>query len=178
MNYQYTQLMPSGCEEHDQMLFRLPLSGSASKKTYYFPIEKQVIAAYIEPTAVSEALYRAPEVSPGLVPLPWWIFIPAVALWIAAGGHPEQIAARAGHTSVSVVLDRYGHLLPNHEDAFMQALETLAARPEALNDPLASPPMTCGPVAPKFELEFPQDWNHLRFDTNEPLTPGAVYTTH
>jgi integrase len=50
----------------------------------------------------------------------------AVALWIAAGGHPKQIAARAGHTSVSVVLDRYGHLLPNHEDAFMQALETLA----------------------------------------------------
>ncbi len=55
----------------------------------------------------------------------------AVALWIAAGGHPKQIAARAGHTSVSVVLDRYGHLLPNHEDAFMKALETLAASPSA-----------------------------------------------
>lgn len=49
----------------------------------------------------------------------------AVALWIAAGGHPKQIAARAGHTSVSVVLDRYGHLLPNHDDALMQALENL-----------------------------------------------------
>ena len=36
-----------------------------------------------EPTAVSEALYRAPEVSPGLWSLPWWVFIPAVALWIA-----------------------------------------------------------------------------------------------
>lgn len=51
----------------------------------------------------------------------------AVAFWIAAGAHPKQIAARAGHTSVSVVLDRYGHLLPNHEDAFMQALEALGA---------------------------------------------------
>lgn len=48
-----------------------------------------------------------------------------MALWIAAGGHPKQIATRAGHTSVSVVLDRYGHLLPNHDDAFMQALENL-----------------------------------------------------
>src|SRR5690606_19786780 len=40
----------------------------------------------------------------------------AVAVWIAAGAHPKQIAARAGHTSVSVVLDRYGHRRPNHED--------------------------------------------------------------
>lgn len=36
-----------------------------------------------EPTAVSEALYRAPEASPSLLPLPRWIFVPAVALWIA-----------------------------------------------------------------------------------------------
>lgn len=53
----------------------------------------------------------------------------AVALWIAAGGHPKQIAARAGHTSVAVVLDRYGHLLPNHDDELMQALETLGSSP-------------------------------------------------
>jgi integrase len=36
----------------------------------------------------------------------------AVALWIAAGASPKEIAARAGHTSVATVLDRYGHLLP------------------------------------------------------------------
>jgi integrase len=34
----------------------------------------------------------------------------AVALWIAAGASPKEVAARAGHTSVSFVLDRYGHL--------------------------------------------------------------------
>jgi integrase len=33
----------------------------------------------------------------------------AVALWIAAGASPKEVAARAGHTSVSFVLDRYGH---------------------------------------------------------------------
>ena len=33
----------------------------------------------------------------------------AVALWIAAGANPKEVAARAGHTSVSFTLDRYGH---------------------------------------------------------------------
>ena len=36
----------------------------------------------------------------------------AVALWIAAGASPTEVAARAGHASTSFVLDRYGHLLP------------------------------------------------------------------
>ena len=36
----------------------------------------------------------------------------AVALWIAAGASPKEVAARAGHTSVSFVLDRYGHYFP------------------------------------------------------------------
>lgn len=49
----------------------------------------------------------------------------AVALWIAAGANPKQIAVRAGHTSVSVVLDRYGHLLPQHDSELMQRLEAL-----------------------------------------------------
>jgi integrase len=32
----------------------------------------------------------------------------AVALWIAAGATPKEVAVRAGHTSVSFTLDRYG----------------------------------------------------------------------
>ena len=49
----------------------------------------------------------------------------AVALWIAAGASPNEIASRAGHTSVSVVLDRYGHLLPGSEDKVNDALDAL-----------------------------------------------------
>jgi integrase len=52
----------------------------------------------------------------------------AVALWIAAGANPKQIAIRAGHTSVSVVLDRYGHLFPEQDDALVAALELTASR--------------------------------------------------
>ena len=53
----------------------------------------------------------------------------AVSLWIAAGAHPKQVAVRAGHTSVSVVLDRYGHLYPQQEADRIEALE----RPRRIN---------------------------------------------
>lgn len=47
----------------------------------------------------------------------------AVSLWIAEGANPKQVAVRAGHTSVSVVLDRYGHLYPQQDDDLMSALQ-------------------------------------------------------
>jgi integrase len=50
----------------------------------------------------------------------------AVALWITAGASAKEIATRAGHTSVSVVLDRYGHLLPGTEERVTDALDVLA----------------------------------------------------
>jgi integrase len=68
----------------------------------------------------------------GLAPLrPHDLRHTAVSLWIAAGASPKEIAARAGHTSVVTVLDRYGHLLPGHEDKVNDALDEMAreARP-------------------------------------------------
>jgi integrase len=63
----------------------------------------------------------------GLAPLrPHDLRHTAVALWIAAGASPKEIAARAGHTSVVTVLDRYGHLLPGSEDRVNAALDALA----------------------------------------------------
>lgn len=47
----------------------------------------------------------------------------AVALWITAGAKPKQIAAWAGHTSVAVVLDRYGHLFDGHEAEVLNRLD-------------------------------------------------------
>lgn len=52
----------------------------------------------------------------------------AVALWIAAGADPKLVAERAGHTSVSVVLDRYGHLLPGRAKTVNDALDAMAAK--------------------------------------------------
>jgi integrase len=50
----------------------------------------------------------------------------AVALWIAAGASPNEIAKRAGHASVVTVLDRYGHLLPGSAQRVNDALDRLA----------------------------------------------------
>jgi integrase len=55
----------------------------------------------------------------------------AVALWIAAGATPKEVAVRAGHASVSFTLDRYGHLYPESDTTLRDRLEALhsTARP-------------------------------------------------
>lgn len=49
MNYQYTEEMDGAFEEEDKMLFRLPLSGSCFKKTYYDVLKAKFISKMIEP---------------------------------------------------------------------------------------------------------------------------------
>ncbi len=56
----------------------------------------------------------------------------AVAQWIAAGASPREIANRAGHSSTSVVLDRYGHLLPGTAEKVNDALDRLAEEGDAI----------------------------------------------
>jgi integrase len=55
----------------------------------------------------------------------------AVALWIAAGANPKEVAARAGHTSVSFTLDRYGHMYPDADQALRDRLDALHALSQA-----------------------------------------------
>ena len=49
----------------------------------------------------------------------------AVALWIAAGANPKEVAARAGHASVSFTLDRYGHLYPEADLTLRERLDAI-----------------------------------------------------
>jgi hypothetical protein len=53
--------------------------------------------------------------------------------------NPKEVAARAGHTSVSFTLDRYGHLYPDADQALRDRLDALhthsqARGPHALMD--------------------------------------------
>ena len=62
----------------------------------------------------------------GLAPLrPHDLRHTAVALWIAAGANPKEVSARAGHSSVSFTLDRYGHLYPEVDVALRDRLDAL-----------------------------------------------------
>jgi hypothetical protein len=46
-------------------------------------------------------------------------------------GFPRtEVAARAGHTSVSFMLDRHGHILPGSEQRLNDALDALAEGPQ------------------------------------------------
>jgi integrase len=81
--------------------------------------------------AIRAGLWRqrfwAPAVSAaGLAPLrPHDLRHTAVSLWAAAGASPNEVAARAGHTSVSVVLDRYRHLFPAEVERTNERLEAM-----------------------------------------------------
>lgn len=53
------------------------------------------------------------------------------ALCIALGAHPKAIQERLGHSSITVTLDRYGHLFPKLDEALTDRLD--AMRFDAVN---------------------------------------------
>lgn len=48
----------------------------------------------------------------------------AAALLIELGAHPKEIADRLGHSSITVTMDRYGHVMPARDQALTAALDT------------------------------------------------------
>jgi integrase len=52
------------------------------------------------------------------------------SLLIAQGAHPKAIQVHLGHSSISVTMDRYGHLFPSDMEALAEALDD--ARSQAL----------------------------------------------
>lgn len=58
----------------------------------------------------------------------------AVAIWIAAGANPKEVAVRAGHTSVAFTLDRYGHLYPDHDEGLRARLDEMILTADSMRD--------------------------------------------
>jgi integrase len=50
----------------------------------------------------------------------------AVSFAIQVGAHPKEIQARAGHSSITTTMDRYGHLFPGQDEAPAKRLDELA----------------------------------------------------
>ncbi len=55
----------------------------------------------------------------------------SVALAIASGAHPKAIQMRMGHSSISVTLDRYGHLFPELDEAIAASFDERLAEAHA-----------------------------------------------
>lgn len=60
------------------------------------------------------------------------------SLLIASGAHPKAICDRLGHSSITITMDRYGHLLPSVDAALADALDAghadAAAPPENVQE--------------------------------------------
>ncbi|MCA1704135.1 MAG: site-specific integrase [Actinobacteria bacterium] len=62
----------------------------------------------------------------GLAPLrPHDLRHSAISLWIASGANSKVVQTKAGHASIKVTYDRYGHLFPDYDDRATRHLEEL-----------------------------------------------------
>jgi integrase len=83
----------------------------------------------IRPTLFRRRFWAPAVAAAGLTPLRIHdLRHTAVALWIGNGAHPKRVASLAGHTSVVVVLDRYGHLYPEQDEELMDRLDNRVNR--------------------------------------------------
>lgn len=48
----------------------------------------------------------------------------AVSLWIAGGANPKQVQMWAGHSSIQVTFDLYGHLFPDNDKRTVEGLDS------------------------------------------------------
>ena len=70
----------------------------------------------------------------GLAPLrPHDLRHSAVSLWIASGANPKVVQTKAGHSSIKVTYDVYGHLFPDYDDRTTRHLENLWEESKADN---------------------------------------------
>lgn len=61
------------------------------------------------------------------------------SLLIAAGVHPKAIQARLGHSSITVTMDRYGHLMPSAFQGVGERLDALLSAPNMANSRQTAP---------------------------------------
>lgn len=97
----------------------------------------------------------------------------AAALTIALErpGTFDFVGALGGYADTTYMM---AQMLRLHFAGFC-ALEDLEARPDDLDDPDADPPVLCGPAPARFDLEVPQDFNRLAWDTNGVTMTRAFY---
>jgi Phage integrase family len=98
-----------------------PLRHGLFFKRYYVPAVRAVLPAAKHRLRFHDLRHTCPVLS------------------IAAGAHPKLIAARRGHSSVTISIDRYGHLFPSMEESLAGALDAAFAAAPAQAPRATSP---------------------------------------
>lgn len=110
--------------EPDDFVFTSPNGGVLHHKMFYRTIFKPaVVAAGLPSTLRFHDLRHT-----------------CASLCIALGAHPKAIQERLGHSSITVTLDRYGHLFPKLDEALTDRLDAL--RQEAVETLFTAPTRT------------------------------------
>lgn len=94
----------------DTLVFSSPEGGTLNHKNFYRRHFKPAVLAAGLPTATRFHDLRHT----------------CAALCIALGAHPKAIQERLGHSSITVTLDRYGHLFPKLDEDLTSRLDGLA----------------------------------------------------
>jgi integrase len=96
----------------DSFVFEGPKGGVLNHKSFYRSVFKPaVVAAGLPSTMRFHDLRHT-----------------CASLCIALGAHPKAIQERLGHSSITVTLDRYGHLFPKLDEALTERLGELHHR--------------------------------------------------
>jgi integrase len=74
-----------------------------------------------------------------------------VSLLIQKGAHPKYIQEQAGHSSIQVTMDTYGHLFPSGNRGWADTLD------EVPEKSLSAPAVHPHGVEPKLSIEQPSD---------------------
>jgi integrase len=62
----------------------------------------------------------------------------------AAGVNAKALSSYMGHSSITITLDRYGHLMPGNEDAAAELLDAYLTRADTTARFAQLNPMRCG----------------------------------
>ncbi len=52
---------------------------------------------------------------------------------LAGGVNPKALSTYMGHASITITLDRYGHLMPGNEDEAAELLENYLERAQSVD---------------------------------------------
>lgn len=116
LNWLYTTRMPGAYQQHDRLLFRLPLSGSGFKKIYHDELVGCVVARYV-PAEDLIVPYGATDL----------LTTPRITQLLKLTGYDIQRLMEAGVYRQTELLDPVDDLATNLDDALQEELDAVTS---------------------------------------------------